>query len=156
GLQLWISDGTQAGTARLSDLGQAPPPMTPSIGGLTAVGSKVYFAATDSTGRQLWVTDGTKAGTKRVTSHNATTPPTNRVPPGGSPTVVAVVGDRVLFAADDAATGRELWVTDGTTAGTKLVRDFNPGPGSALWGGDTYTPPPTAAVANGRLVLAAF
>ena len=39
-----------------------------------------------------------------------------------------MVGGRVFFAADDGVQGRELWVTDGTTAGTELVRDLRPGP----------------------------
>lgn len=156
GLQLWTSDGTQTGTTRLTGLGQTPPFMTPGIGGLTAVGSKLYFSASDESGRQLWVSDGTKAGTKRITSLGAAKSSQNPFPTGGSPAVVAVVGDRVLFAADDTATGRELWVTDGTAAGTKLVRDFHAGKGSGLWGGDAYAPAPTAAVANGRLVLSAF
>ena len=151
-----MSDGTQVGTTRLTGLGQFPPYMTPGIGGLTAVGSKLYFSANDETGRQLWLTDGTKAGTKRVTSLGEAKSSENPFPTGGSSAVVAVVGDRVLFAADDAATGRELWVTDGTAAGTKLVRDFHPGAGNGLWGGDSYAPAPTAAVANGRLVLSAF
>ncbi len=33
--------------------------------------------------------------------------------------------------ADDGASGRELWRSDGTPEGTALVRDVLPGPGSA-------------------------
>ena len=39
----------------------------------------------------------------------------------------AVVGSQVFFAADDASHGLELWVTDGTAAGTRLVKDLYPG-----------------------------
>lgn len=46
-----------------------------------------------------------------------------------SPEDLTVVGDRILFTAmDDAARGRELWITDGTEVGTILLRDVNPGP----------------------------
>lgn len=38
-------------------------------------------------------------------------------------------GERLLciFAATDSDHGEELWVTDGTAAGTKMVKDINPG-----------------------------
>lgn len=34
------------------------------------------------------------------------------------------VGNQTFFTANDSATGRELWVTDLTTTGTYLVKDF--------------------------------
>ena len=40
-------------------------------------------------------------------------------------------GYKAFFAASDATHGEELWVTDGTVAGTKLVKDINPGAGSS-------------------------
>lgn len=39
------------------------------------------------------------------------------------------LGDELLFVGDDG-TGRNLWTTDGTVAGTHLVHDINPGQGS--------------------------
>lgn len=47
--------------------------------------------------------------------------------PGAQPVVEAAVGDRVWFAADDPVHGRELWVSDGTAAGTHMVADIAPG-----------------------------
>ena len=38
---------------------------------------------------------------------------------------------KVYFSADDATCGRELFETDGTMAGTTLVKDINPGGGSS-------------------------
>jgi ELWxxDGT repeat protein len=38
-----------------------------------------------------------------------------------------VVGDRLFFAAAAVDTGHELWCTDGTIDGTRLVRDIRPG-----------------------------
>jgi ELWxxDGT repeat protein len=35
-----------------------------------------------------------------------------------------VIGDKAFFIADDGNTGRELWVTDGTSNGTRLVKDI--------------------------------
>ena len=40
-------------------------------------------------------------------------------------------GYKAFFAASDAIHGEELWVTDGTVAGTRLVKDINPGTGSS-------------------------
>src|ERR671910_2568869 len=37
-----------------------------------------------------------------------------------------------FFQAYQPATGRELWRTDGTEAGTYLVKDINPGPADSL------------------------
>ena len=40
----------------------------------------------------------------------------------------APFGDgRALFAANDGVRGREVWITDGTEAGTRLVEDIRPG-----------------------------
>ena len=41
------------------------------------------------------------------------------------------VGSTLYFIAKNATSGTELWKTDGTTAGTTLVKDINPGAGSA-------------------------
>jgi ELWxxDGT repeat protein len=38
-----------------------------------------------------------------------------------------VIGDRLIFAADDGLNGREPWITDGTAPGTRLLKDINPG-----------------------------
>src|SRR5262249_51205295 len=40
---------------------------------------------------------------------------------------LTVVGGSVYFTADNGSTGIELWKTDGTTNGTALVKDINPG-----------------------------
>jgi ELWxxDGT repeat protein len=39
-----------------------------------------------------------------------------------------VSGGRFYFAVDDGVHGNEVWVTDGTPAGTHLAADVNPGP----------------------------
>ncbi|HSZ72918.1 MAG TPA: ELWxxDGT repeat protein, partial [Cytophagaceae bacterium] len=47
---------------------------------------------------------------------------------GCSPITPAVVVNGIgYFMADDGAVGVELWRTDGTTTGTQLVKDINPG-----------------------------
>src|SRR5206468_4709268 len=39
----------------------------------------------------------------------------------------AQVGNTLYFTADDGVHGRELWASDGTAAGTHLVKDVSPG-----------------------------
>jgi len=49
-------------------------------------------------------------------------------PSGDSdPTSLTKVGTFVFFAANDGSHGRELWKTDGTSAGTKMVKDVRGG-----------------------------
>jgi len=43
--------------------------------------------------------------------------------------------DRLFFSAGDRETGSELWVTDGTVAGTTLVKDVAPGRLSGVFNG---------------------
>ena len=44
---------------------------------------------------------------------------------------MTAVGDTLFFTADDGVNGNELWKSDGTEAGTVLVKDINPGSGSS-------------------------
>jgi ELWxxDGT repeat protein len=44
---------------------------------------------------------------------------------------------RLVFDADDGTHGRELWVTDGTTDGTVILKDINPGGSGVMDGGRT-------------------
>jgi ELWxxDGT repeat protein len=44
-----------------------------------------------------------------------------------------VFNGALYFQAGDGTHGRELWRTDGTTAGTALVKDINPGAGDGFY-----------------------
>jgi ELWxxDGT repeat protein len=43
-----------------------------------------------------------------------------------------VVGDKVMFSAKDKTHGEELWISDGTVSGTRLVKDICSGSGDGL------------------------
>lgn len=54
---------------------------------------------------------------------------------GSNPVMHGASGDTLYFSANNIYQGTELWATDGTPAGTRLVKDLNPGkPGSGIWG----------------------
>ena len=157
GTQLWVTDGTAAGTKRVSNLPALTLPYTndPGVTGITAVGGKVYFTAQDpAAGWQLYVSDGTAAETKMVKAIGAGAKADPSGLTGAAPAAVLAVGDRLVFAAADPDHGRELWVTDGTAAGTKLVADALPGRRSGV-GTGWYAGPGGAAAVNGRVVFPA-
>src|SRR5688572_11338996 len=65
GAELYISDGTEAGTRLVKDIRPGAAGSSPSS--LTAIDGTLYFAADDGvSGRELWVSDGTAAGTRRL------------------------------------------------------------------------------------------
>ncbi|MBY0262696.1 MAG: hypothetical protein K2Q20_10155, partial [Phycisphaerales bacterium] len=43
-----------------------------------------------------------------------------------NPSTFARLGSGVVFSATDAVNGRELWYSDGTAAGTRMVADIGP------------------------------
>jgi ELWxxDGT repeat protein len=56
----------------------------------------------------------------------------------GAPGYLTAIGSTLYFAANDGTTGRELWKTDGTKAGTVRVKDIRAGSGSSLSESRTY------------------
>ena len=84
-----------------------------------------YFPYNDGIhGRELWRSDGTTSGTRMITD----------LCPGicganGRVVIesVAVFDDAIFFTGSDGVHGTELWRTDGTPAGTAMVRDLAPG-----------------------------
>ncbi len=116
GFELWKSDGTAAGTVLVKNIRPY---------NLTVLGNTLFFTAFDSVnGFELWKSDGTAAGTVLVKDIN----------PGslgsvGFSTQRTVVGNTLtlFFTANDGVNGTELWKSDGTAAGTVLVRDIRAG-----------------------------
>jgi ELWxxDGT repeat protein len=126
GTELWVTDGTEAGTVLLKDInpgGGLSDSDPENFAPLGNTGRYLFSAETEANGRELWVTDGTTAGTSLVKDIQAG-------PLGSQPTELVPVGTTglVLFAADDGSeSGRELWVSDGTDAGTRLLKDIRLG-----------------------------
>jgi ELWxxDGT repeat protein len=128
GWNLWRSDGTTKGTVRFATI--SPIPQDLELIEVVALAGRYYFTTHSETqGEELWASDGTQAGTRRLTNF-------------ANPMVfhyydeqvwhplylpVLAMGSRMVFAADDGVHGAEPWVTDGTPAGTRLLRDVCPG-----------------------------
>jgi len=139
GEELWVSDGTSLGTRLIADVRPGLEGSNPLW--LTVVGNRLFFIAHDgTTGRELWVTDGTSAGTRLVRDVFPGESPGGGAPPG---LLTAVDESLLLFFANDGMNGTELWRSDGTEAGTKMVKDVRPGPSSSV----PYVPPPSEAAA---------
>jgi ELWxxDGT repeat protein len=75
--------------------------------------------------KSLWKSDGTQVGTTRIKQDTSGLfDSLTRFVPGIK---FSALGNKFYFAGQDQVNGEELWVSDGTAAGTKLVRDINPG-----------------------------
>jgi ELWxxDGT repeat protein len=101
----WFSDGTLEGTQRLSD-------RYPTLGvfnsGRTIVGEdRVYLVGNGG----LWYIDSIEVGPVFV----------GNITPSKFD---FIAGDSVFFEYDDGEHGEELWVTDGTESGTRMVDDI--------------------------------
>ena len=123
GLELWKTDGTEAGTTLVKDIYAGLAPGSPSP--LINFNGKLLFGARDDThGRELWKTDGTESGTVLVKDIRIGSE-------GSGPRNMINFNGNVFFSAYTPATGEELWKTDGTEAGTTLVKDIFPGAGGS-------------------------
>ncbi|MGX9728586.1 MAG: ELWxxDGT repeat protein [Candidatus Electronema sp. VV] len=135
GEELWRSDGTAAGTVMVKDIY----PDTDSMGyansshpySLTNVNGVLYFVANDGThGEELWRSDGTAVGTVMVKDIYLGTHGMGEN--GSYPSHLTNVNGTLYFSASDGTNGEELWRSDGTAAGTVMVKDIYLGINS--WG----------------------
>lgn len=115
-IDLWVTDGTSAGTKRVKQIESAV--LNMEIFSPIAFGDKLYFAHRKS----LWSSDGTEAVTNIVT-----TIPTSSVVGDGAIGTISAIGGRMYFLATSTSAGREPWVSDGTAAGTMMLRDIYAG-----------------------------
>ena len=119
GQEVWLTDGTIAGSSLLKDINVGVGNSNSSL--FFQHGTGFYFKATDgTTGSELWYSDGTSAGTVLVKD----------IRPGSSGSSIGSfvsVGSRVFFVANDGTHGKEIWSTNGTSAGTNLYYDLATG-----------------------------
>ena len=83
-------------------------------------GNLLFFMVPAPDGNELWRSDGTDAGTFRLArfplphEHDAEL------------STLYVLGEQVLFWANDGVFGYEPWISDGSKAGTKMVANLQP------------------------------
>ena len=109
-VELWKSDGTEAGTVRVKDINPGSNSSEPIR--LTNVNGTLFFTADNGVnGRELWKSDGTEAGTVLVQDLN----------PGGNssdPSNLTDFNGTLFFKADNGVAGRELAVLETTPPNT--------------------------------------
>lgn len=116
GTELWMTDGTSAGTHIVKDIVAGKNNSSPA--GFCKLGNSVYFSAY-KTGleRKLWKTDGTAEGTVQV-----------EVPEPFfiAEVAVGIVNNKMIFFATNTTDGYEPYVSDGTAAGTFMLKNIHP------------------------------
>jgi ELWxxDGT repeat protein len=122
GDELWMSDGTAAGTVLLKDIN----PGTASSGPgkmMTVFKNQVYFdATTPSAGTELWSTDGTETGTKMLI--DACTGTCSGAKFGSFPPEFVELNGNLILGLGLGGSTAKLCTTDGTAANTKVLNDI--------------------------------
>jgi ELWxxDGT repeat protein len=121
GRELWKSDGTVEGTMLVKDIlpGEQSGAGVSSSSNSTVMNGIFYFVGP---GGELWRSDGTDIGTHLVKD---IIPDDNTTPNYGLQWLIGVNGILYLSAYHPDY-GREIWRSDGTSAGTTIVKDINP------------------------------
>ncbi|BCU77777.1 hypothetical protein llg_24920 [Luteolibacter sp. LG18] len=124
GFDLWKSNGTTAGTTRVHAFGSGWLAGLSEATRIVVSGGKLFFPASG----ELWVSDGTDGGTVAVETGDEF--PVS-VP---APRSLTASGGLVYFISNDGGHGEELWCTNGTAAGTRMLKDIRPGGATSLPG----------------------
>ena len=148
GQDLWASNGTASGTTVIKDITQEHTRYgnkeyySLNVNNLTAAAGKLFFTADDpGGGEDLWASDGTTKGTT-VLKHFQSNPSYGyyNEPLSG----LTAAGGNLFFTVDDSSLGPQPWASNGTSSGTVMLADVNPGSaGSApsdftQFGSDVY------------------
>jgi large repetitive protein len=114
-IAMWVTDLTAAGTYPLLN----GPGL--ELKDWIAAGDRIFFTGKPASGQELTlgVSDGTPAGTRWLDLELG--------PVGSAPGLFATGDQRVIFSAEDDETGSELWISDGSPAGTRRLTDIKPG-----------------------------
>ncbi|WP_435353923.1 ELWxxDGT repeat protein [Emticicia sp. SJ17W-69] len=130
GYELWKSDGTEAGTVMVKDI-YTGPNSSHSLyypNNFVSIDNTLYFTANNGiNGSEVWKTNGTDLGTVMVKdiyvgADNGVNPAIDRL---------INMNGNIYFYANDGNFQEELWRSDGTEAGTVMVKDIAVGSNSS-------------------------
>lgn len=150
GRSLYKTNGTSAGTVLVKQF----PAANGQVYHLSFydLNGALLFTADDGTsGLELWRSDGTATGTYRVKDIRPVRT-TQSASPGNPVLLETPAGPRVLFRASNGLAGFELWETDGTRPGTRLLSDTNAGPNGQT-GSVLFSNPRTIGTVSGITVF---
>jgi ELWxxDGT repeat protein len=120
--ELWRTDGTSAGTVKVSQFNSSV--YRPFVSQLVLLRDRLYFLYQMNDGsKKLISSDGTTVGTMEVSSQSFSL----------TSEYIAKGYFLLYFCVHTPQTGFELWRSDGTAAGTFMVKDLNPGPGYGMY-----------------------
>ncbi|HEX5718845.1 MAG TPA: hypothetical protein VF179_21970, partial [Thermoanaerobaculia bacterium] len=133
--EIWTTDGTAGGTR----------PLLPNFkaDALKVAGDRLLLSGHRllgpgaSDGFELWSSDGTAAGTRLIKDiapgkvPGPTPDDLNPTPLSSQPRQLTPDGSNLFFVANTPEHGTEVWSSDGTPAGTRLLTDLCPGPCSS-------------------------
>lgn len=120
GAEIWQTNGTPEGTRMIADLF---PGLDDSLEGLLGkLGDRLLFF--DFNNEALMAYD-------LETKVKIALTPNDTLESYEGEFQAAVLGDKLIFNGRQAATGHELWVSDGTPGGTSILKDTNPGIGDS-------------------------
>ncbi len=122
GQELWKTNANDS-TLMVSDINKGDDPnISSNIGTFANYKNALYFGAYDGQHQNIYKTDGTTGGTSvavDMSSFNIQYPNYYQI------SQIKGAGNTLFFNDVDSAHGGELWKTDGTLAGTSMVKDIN-------------------------------
>ena len=117
GEELYRSDGSEAGTFRVADVKAGA--SDSDIEEIVPAGlGRVIFSADAGAGKELWVASSSAGSAQSLGASLGTNYNNLYRVPGRN---------QVVFAGYSASHGYELWLSDGTPAGTQMLQDLYPG-----------------------------
>jgi ELWxxDGT repeat protein len=128
GRELFRCQGTAMSTTMVRDF--YPGTLNGDPSQFVNVGNKTLFSGAGKNGFELWSTQGTFGSTLLVKDINpgvGSSTPALR----DSAKIMGTRREELYFAAKTGTQGTELWKTDGTAGGTRLVADIRPGVNSS-------------------------